>query len=122
MYESCSAPSPTVKSTAAGCIAPVIEMLCVATVLPSIQYTIVAAFQSILNRCEPVNNLLPAIGVSIVVPVMMERARSCPAVVVPNIANGGSGAFTVPKPASWPAAPLNEAVNSSERPDAQELV
>src|SRR5438874_2733136 len=124
MYDSWSAPSPTVKSSAAGCMGELSVIVYVAAILSSTQYTtlpgLADVFQSIRNLCDPVN-ILPAMVVSIGVPLdPTDRANSVPATFVPNIANGPTGglanALGVPNPAYWPAAPLNVAVNSIDRP------
>src|SRR6185436_17216500 len=107
-------PDPTVKSLASGRNGPAIAIACVATALPSTEYTTLDAVQSMRNRCgDPRSE--PGIGVSMLAPPEFVRANRPPPLKVLKIIHGAPSSVSA-KPRCWNGLPLNVATNSSERP------
>ncbi len=72
-------PDPTATSLTSGRSGPAIAIACVATTLPSTEYTTVVGVQSMRNRCgDPRSE--PASGVSMLAPPELVRANSAAAV------------------------------------------
>ena len=82
-------PDPTVKSLASGRSGPAIAIACVATTVPSTEYTTLVGVQSMRNRCgDPRSD--PASGVSMLAPPELVRANSPPPLNVLKMAHGAA--------------------------------
>src|SRR3954471_15152914 len=110
-------PDPTATSLASGRSGTAIVMACVATTVPSTEYSTAAGVQSMRNRCaDPTSE--PAIGVSMLTAPEFVRANSAPPLNVLKIAHGAASSVSA-NPTCWNGLPLKVATKSSDRPAAK---